>query len=138
MQSVLTYRGRAVTDSDIAFIRELIARHPTASRRNLSEQLCAAWAWVQPNGQPRAMVCRSLMLALHRAGHITLPPARFVARNPLARRAKPQPVLIDRTATCTSLKQLGAVRFERVVGGYQQRLFSGLIEMHHYLEQRTY
>jgi hypothetical protein len=133
MQSVLTYRGRAVTADDVTFIRELIDSHPTASRRRLSEKLCAAWGWVQPNGQPRAMVCRSLMLALHRAGHITLPPARFVARNPLAHRAKPQPVLIDRTGICTNLRELGPVRFTQVRGGSQERLFNGLIEMHHYL-----
>jgi hypothetical protein len=133
MQSVLTYRGRAVTADDVTFIRELIDSHPTASRRRLSEKLCAAWGWVQPNGQPRAMVCRSLMLALHRAGHITLPPARFVALNPLAHRAKPQPVLIDRTAICTSLRELGPLRFAQVRGGSQERLFNGLIEMHHYL-----
>lgn len=133
MQSVLTYRGRAVTAADVTFIRELIDSHPTASRRRLSEKLCAAWGWVQPNGQPRAMVCRSLMLALHRAGHITLPPARFVARNPLAHRAKPQPVLIDRTAICTNLRELGPLRFTQVRGGSEERLFNGLIEMHHYL-----
>ena len=32
------------------------------------------------------MVCRSLMLQLHRAGHIELPPVRWVNPNPLARR----------------------------------------------------
>jgi hypothetical protein len=31
------------------------------------------WGWVQANGAARDAVCRGLMLALHRAGHITLP-----------------------------------------------------------------
>ncbi|MFQ5401816.1 MAG: hypothetical protein ACE5E7_19740, partial [Anaerolineae bacterium] len=69
----LKYRGRLVTDADVAFIQELIAAHPTLSRRALSKKLCEAWNWVQPNGHPRDMVCRGLMLALHRAGHIELP-----------------------------------------------------------------
>ena len=73
---VLRYRGRAVTDADVAFIRDLIAAHPTASRRALSKKLCEAWNWVQPNGSLRDMVCRGLMLALHRAGHIALAAAR--------------------------------------------------------------
>jgi hypothetical protein len=133
MQSVLTYRGRAVTESELAFIRQLIDDNPKASRRRLSEMLCAAWGWVQPNGQPRAMVCRSLMLQLHRAGHIRLPAVRFVTKNPLANRAKPQPVLVDREGICTSLQQLGELRYCLVRGGYEQRLFNGLIEMHHYL-----
>ena len=45
----LTYRGRVVTDGDVAFIRRLIAAHPTASRRALSKKLCEAWNWVQPS-----------------------------------------------------------------------------------------
>jgi len=78
---VLRYRGRLVTDADVTFIRDLITTHPTASRRALSQRLCEAWNWVQPNGVLRDMVCRGLMLALDRAGHIALPPARWV--NPL-------------------------------------------------------
>jgi len=83
------YRGREVTDADVAFIQQLIDAHPTLSRRALSQKLCEAWNWVQPNGQPRDMVCRGLMLHLHRAGCIALPPRRTVPRNPLAHRSKP-------------------------------------------------
>jgi len=68
----------------VAFIRQLIAAHPRASRRSLSKKLCEAWNWVQPNGVLRDMVCRGLMLVLHRAGHIELPPVRWVNPNPLA------------------------------------------------------
>jgi hypothetical protein len=70
------YRGRQLTGADIELIRQLIAAHPGLSRRRLSTQLCAAWNWVQPNGRPRDMVARSLMLELHRAGYIQLPARR--------------------------------------------------------------
>ena len=76
MKVELRYRGREVTDRDVAFIRELIDAHPEASRRSLSKLLCEAWGWVQPNGQLRDMICRGLMLALHREGLIELPPVR--------------------------------------------------------------
>ena len=72
----LKHRGRTVNASDVAFVRALIAKHPGASRRALSKLLCEAWHWVQPNGTPCDMVCRGLMLALHRASHIELPPVR--------------------------------------------------------------
>ena len=78
MDVKLTYRGRVVTGADVAFIDKLISEHPTASRRALSKKLCEAWNWVQPNGTPRDMVCRGLMLELHRAGHIVLPKQRWV------------------------------------------------------------
>jgi hypothetical protein len=58
------YRGRTVTAEEIDFIRSLIADHPTASRRRLSEKLCEAWQWKQANGAPRDMVCRGLLLML--------------------------------------------------------------------------
>ena len=77
MQSDFVYRGRTVRAQDIEFIGRLIADHPALSRRRLSTKLCAAWNWAQPNGRPRDMVARSLMLELHRAGHIQLPAHGF-------------------------------------------------------------
>ena len=66
----LKYRGRVVTAEDIHVIRELIATHPQASRRRLSQKLCEAWHWKQANGALRDMVCRGLLLALDRAGQL--------------------------------------------------------------------
>jgi hypothetical protein len=86
-----------VTAEDILYIRELIASHPRASRRRLSQMLCEAWQWKQANGALRDMVCRGLLLALHRAGHIELPEVKVVPQNPLVRRVWPEPVLIDTT-----------------------------------------
>jgi len=133
MSVKLQYRGRAVTDADVAFIRRLIADHPDLSRRALSQKLCQAWDWVQPNGHPRDMVCRGLMLALHRAGHIELPPCRQTPANPLVQRSRPAAVDIDRTPLHGSLQALGPLHFEQVRRTPRERLFNGLIEHHHYL-----
>ena len=46
-----------------------------AKPRRLSAQLCEAWQWRQANGALCDMVCRGLLLMLHRAGEIELPPA---------------------------------------------------------------
>ena len=70
MNEPFVYRGRTITAQDVAFIQELIRQHPKASRRQLSKLLCEAWDWRQSNGALRDMLCRSMMLALHRAGHI--------------------------------------------------------------------
>ncbi len=82
MQTNICYRHRVVTDSDVAFIRQLVAEHPESSRRDLSKKLCVAWNWVQANGALRDMVCRGLMLKLHREALIELPPVRREMRNP--------------------------------------------------------
>src|SRR3970040_1755607 len=137
MEVKLCYRGRSVTQSDIAFIRHLIAEHPTASRRLLSKKLCAAWQWVQPNGALRDMVCRGLMLELHRAGHIELPAVRWVNPNPLARRAaqrrKPVAVLIDSTALFSDLATIRPLQFHQVRHSAAEQLFDSLLERYHYL-----
>src|SRR5580698_9311210 len=97
MASEWRYRGRVITAGEVTFIRQLIAENPGASRRRLSAQLCEAWQWKQANGALCDMVCRGLLLLLHRAGEIALPPIRFQTRNPFVRRATPPPMLIDTT-----------------------------------------
>src|SRR5436309_12748198 len=108
------YRGRVVTADDITSIRQLIAENPGASRRRLSEKLCEAWQWKQANGALRAMVCRVLLLMLHRAGEIELPPIRFKTLNPFVRRATPAPILIDTTPIARSLKELPPIDVQQV------------------------
>jgi hypothetical protein len=79
------------------------------------------------------MVCRSLMLELHRAGHIELPAVRHRPPNPLARRRRPEPVEVDRTPIQTSLRELGELVVRQVRRTDEEPLVNGLIEMHHYL-----
>ena len=133
MEALLRYRGREVTATDVAFIQELIAGDPGASRRRLSEKLCAAWGWVQANGVLRSMVCRGLMLALARAGHLELPPVRRINPNPLARRARPKPVEVDQTPLRASLAALMPLTFRAVRRTPEEPFFGGLMEVHHYL-----
>ena len=128
-----SYRGRAVTLEDIAFIRELIAENPTATRRRLSEILCEAWQWRQANGVLRDMVCRGLLLMLHRAGEITLPPARYNARAPFLNRKAPAPVLIDMTPITGALAELRPIDLQQVRRSADEPLFNSLMEHHHYL-----
>ena len=135
MRVELQYRGRVVTDADVALIKELIAAHPDLSRRALSKKLCEAWNWVQPNGTLRDMVCRGLMLALHRAGHIELPERRHVPPNPLAERSPLAAIGcdIDTSPLRNCLKGMRPLRFEQVRRTRQESLFNSLIQQHHYL-----
>jgi hypothetical protein len=127
------YRGRVITTEDIAFIRRLISENAGASRRALSAKLCDAWQWKQANGIPREMVCRGLMLMLHRAGEIELPPVRQTSLNPLVRPQRPAPVLIDTTPVRGPLTQIQPLEFQQVRRTADEPLFNSLIEQHHYL-----
>jgi hypothetical protein len=133
MEAVFSYRHRCLSEQDIAFIRELIAEHPTASRRQLSVKLCQAWNWVQANGALRDMVCRGLMLALHRAGLIELPAVRFVPPNSLAKRGRPTRVSVETRALQAKLCELQALEFRQVRRTPEEALFNSLLEQYHYL-----
>src|SRR5271167_3860317 len=100
------YRGRAVTAEDIVFVRQFIADNPSLSRRKLSAQLCEAWQWKQANGALCDMVCRGLLLMLHRGGEIELPAIRQISLNPFVQRARPAPVPIDKTPLIGVLREL--------------------------------
>ena len=133
MAELLQYRGRVVTEADAAFLLDLIERNPTASRRALSRLACQAWNWVQPNGALRDMVCRGLMLALHRCGHIVLPARRRVPPNPLAQRGRPVPLAVEAEPIRSALKDLLPLTFRQVRRTEEEPAFNGLIEAYHYL-----
>jgi hypothetical protein len=127
------YRGRVITPDDIAFLRRFIAEHPGMSRRKLSAKVCEEWQWRQANGALRDMVCRGLLLMLHRAGEIELPAVRFRTRNPLVERERPAPMLIDTTPITTTLSELRPIEIEQVRRTGDETLFNSLMEHHHYL-----
>ena len=127
------YRDRVITSEDIAFIRQLIAENPGASRRRLSAKLCEAWQWKQANGALRDMVCRGLLLLLHRAGEIELPPIRFRTLNPFVRREAPAPMLIDTTPIAGALSALRPIELQQVRRTADEPLFNSLMEQYHYL-----
>lgn len=137
MATELKYRGRIVSGRDILFIRGLIADNAGLSRRALSARLCESWNWRQPNGTLCDMVCRGMMLQLHRAGQIELPPVRWVNPNPLARRnperKRPEPMLVDEAPLQCSLSELRPLEFQQVRRTAEERLFNSLLERYHYL-----
>jgi hypothetical protein len=132
MEATLTYRGHVVTASDLATIRTLLGT-PGISRRALSLQLCDLWAWRQPNGQPCDAICRGLLLSLHRAGHIQLPPPQWTTRKAWRPRTSAPPVLIDTTPIVTSLAALGPLVFHQVRRTPDEALVNGLLAQYHYL-----
>jgi hypothetical protein len=133
MQGILSYRHREITEDDLVFIRRLIVEHPGSSRWVLSKKLCEAWNWVQANGAVRDMLCRGLMLMLHREGLIELPPARRVTRNPMVERSRPVLVSVDETPLVASFTELGPLQVRQVRRTPEEALFNSLLQQHHYL-----
>jgi hypothetical protein len=131
---LLSFRGRPIRPAEVAFLRGLIAQCPGLSRRRLSVQVCPAWNWVQPNGQLRDMVCRGLLLALHRAGHIQLPAKRHSPPNNAIAHRRVSPVEIyDTTPIAGSLAALGPLEIRLVRRAEGEKLFAHLLSRYHSL-----
>ncbi len=134
MSEVLCYRGRKITEAEVGELRRIIAENPKASRWRLSKLVCEAWNWRQANGALRDMVCRGLMLALARAGHLELPAKR--PRNPYlqARRSPPRTdFLLDCSPITGPLRALQPLNIRSVRRTADEPLFNGLIHRYHYL-----
>jgi hypothetical protein len=127
------YRSRDITGEEILFIRKLIRDHPELSRWKLSRQLCEAWQWKQANGALRDMVCRGLLLMLHRAGEIEVPPVKRTVHNRIAERQKPEPVIPDNRPVRGPLGSITPLEFAQVRSSPEEELFNSLMEQYHYL-----
>jgi hypothetical protein len=133
MDTVLRYRGIDIASKDIDFIQKLINQNPQVSRWKLSRLLCLARQWVQPNGALRDMVCRGLMLELHRTGHISLPPIKKQMFNPFIHRKRPSAINVDMTEMTGRISDLHPLVIYQVRRTKHEQLFNSLIEMYHYL-----
>ncbi len=132
MQAGRIIQGRAVRAQDIAFIRALIATHPTWHRTRLSQELCQRWDWVAANGRLKDMAARALLRKLHAQGLIALPAPVRSANNAFRHRS-PAPVTIARTPIEGPLAALTPLAFSPVHGARESQLFAGLLHRYHYL-----
>jgi hypothetical protein len=133
MEIVTRYRGRDISESELAVVRQIIGAYPDASRRFISKEVCKAWDWRQANGTLKDMVCRSLLLLLESKGLIKLPPPKCKLPNPLANRKKPIRVAVDQTPIECTLNELYLIHLKQVRRTRFEKLFNSLISEHHYL-----
>jgi hypothetical protein len=133
MNVILTYRGRSISEADVAFLRKVIAENPAMHRRAISHEVCRAWNWRQANGVLKDGICRSLLLQLHRAGHIQLPAPRSQHINHADRHRRAAAVPIDCRSVCASLRQLQPLSFRQVRRTQEEPLFNALLHEHHEL-----
>jgi len=81
----------------------------------------------------RDAVCRGLLLALHRGGHIALPAPRWAGTGAVSRAPRPLPVALDTTALRCALGELGGLDFRQVRRSAEERLVDALLGAHHEL-----
>jgi Domain of unknown function (DUF4338) len=132
MEEVLVLQGRPIRENDLDTLRQLLAAHPTWSRRRLSQQLCAQWNWRNAAGRLKDMAARSLLVKLHQRGLISLPARRQTPTNRM-RVAVLTSRHWDRTPRRSSLEELGtlAVREVSTEPAGREELRGALAQFHY-------
>lgn len=133
METAFTFRNRTFSPADVALVRQTIAEHPEEGRCALSRRLCLAWNWTQPNGQPKDMICRGLLLDLERKGAVRLPPRKKIPLNPFLHRSPPERIEVDQTPVDVPLRELFPISIRQARRSPLEKLCNSLIEEHHYL-----
>ena len=122
-----------ITEVEIAFINDLIARNPSWLRSKLSKELCLLWNWCDHNGNPKDISCRDLLRQLDAKAQICLPKAKFIFRKP-GYRDHVQLQLHDTSEITSGIKAILPVRIEIVEPRtVQADEFKSLIDQYHYL-----
>lgn len=128
--------GRTFSLEDLALLRRLVVSHRERGRAAISRELAIALHWYQPNGRLKDMNARTLLLRLHRAGLIELPPPMKGNGNgrlhPAFSPASDPAFPVD-----LPVQDLGPLTFHAASGqGPQARLWREFIDRYHYLGHR--
>lgn len=133
MNVIFTYRKKAITQNDIAFINEVVKEHWDKGRTAISRILCEAWDWRQANGYLKDGVCRGLLLKLEQEQYITLP-QRIVFNNTTRnKKSRQTPLDFCPSPISTTLRALGPIELRQVRRTPEEKLFNSLIRQYHYL-----
>jgi hypothetical protein len=138
----LVIQGRRVGTEDLATLRDLIARNPTAHRSALSRLLCELWNWRNPGGRLKDIAARTFLRKLEERGLICLP-ARLTRKRSRQLKAFPLPPAPPRQPEFqlealadpidVPLAQLRPLRIERVDTPEQRSRAFAALRAHHYL-----
>jgi len=128
---IFRYRSRELTLRDIEFIRATIAEYYNKGRTHISQVLCCAWDWVQPNGKCKEYAARDLLLRLEESGFIELPP-RFKSNNNSKRRLFHQIPLFKKEHLGGSIGDYCDLTIRRIDQA-DSYLWGYLLQHYHYL-----
>jgi uncharacterized protein DUF4338 len=129
----LLIQGRTIRAAELNWIRELMGAHPQWGRWHLSIHIAQQWQWRNGVGQLKDMAARSLLLKLERRGLLTLPARKRGKSGNHPARRKQSAELFQELPHHSSLASLRPLRVVSVDQAQQRRLFSELLQQHHYL-----
>ncbi len=136
MKKNIFVQGRELKNSDIEWIRHLIAKQKGWGRTRLSQEICRFWNWRNTKGLLKDMACRTMLLKLEKRELITLPPPKGKNNNG-ARFLKLAPVEFDQAPVDCDLKHLLPLKVALAQSTSELLLFNSILKHHHYLSYHT-
>ena len=131
-----TFSGRRLNRQQIADIQETVALLPNDSRNELAKTICEHLRWTTAKGDCRVGACLGMLETLEIHGILTLPPKRedhvrdMTSTPAWTSASDPQPAIV------APLSELRPLRVEPVTDSEGRRLWSALVDRHHYLGYR--
>lgn len=133
---VLSFHGRIFQRQELEFMREIAKDYAGLAVTEMARTLCELLDWKRPTGRLKDLECRQLLEHLEAQGWLKLPPVRRLGRR------GPRQVQLTEASAPQTLVEGTAGEFEplelRVVEDQQERrLWTELMERHHYLKYRV-
>ncbi|MGN6552611.1 MAG: Druantia anti-phage system protein DruA [Verrucomicrobiota bacterium] len=129
-------RGRIFLRGELQVIRALAKEYASAGRTKISERVCEAIGWKQPNGWLKDRACRDVLRALDAAKLIRLPPPKVKLHARLYAKWKPVP-RIGRSREPMISELPGEISLRLAKGNTEEKLWNRLVQQHHYLGHKV-
>ena len=124
------YCGRYFTPAELDLIQGLIKAQPT--REAIARAMCAELNWIKPDGLPKVMSAKVVLLRMHRDGLIVLPPPKSKNSN-VRRPPVPTPATDPQMPITGTRKDVPDLCLRRIRSSADSRLWNKFIERYHYL-----
>lgn len=122
--------------SELRVIRALAKKHAKAGRTRISEYVCEALDWKQPNGWLKDRACRDVLRELHKAKLIHLPPSKVVRRARLYSKWTPLP-LVQRSREAIVSHITADLCLRLAKGNADEKFWNTLVQQYHYLGHKV-
>ena len=125
-------QGRLVGQTELDWVRRLIAEHGDWNRKRLAQELCRQWGWCNGQGRWKDFAARSFLLKLAAQGEVVLPAVRRWRKR--ARAAELTLAWAEPEAVQGGLQEFSPVRVEIVQAATPAaKRWAGYVAHHHYL-----
>ena len=134
--SSMSFCGRLFSEQELELMREMAQDYASLGVTEIARTVCELLEWKRANGKLKDQECRQLLERLRDQGRLTLPPVRNSGPRgprhiPLSEASAPQATLEGSAGEFEPL-ELRAVQSQS-----ERRLWTELIERHHYLGYRV-